>query len=83
MAADPPKLRSRHQRLIAYLRFNGPRMVVDLLVMVAWILVSISVFSWFALPTWFLYVCIFAGVIIYSRITPTWQRPYRSPDLPD
>lgn len=83
MGMDPPELRTRRQRLVAYLRFNGKRMVVDVLVIAAWVLVNLSVFAWFALPTWSMYVSIFAGVIIYSRITPTWQRPYRSPDLPE
>ncbi len=82
MAADPPELESRHQRLLAYLRFNRTRMVVDILVVSAWVLVIVSVFAWFALPTWLLYVCLFVGVIVYSRVTTTWRRPYRSPDLP-
>lgn len=83
MATDPPELRSRHKRLIAYLDFNKNRMAVDLVVLVGWILLNWSVFSWFSLPTWMLYVTLFVGVIIYSRITPTWERPYRSPDLSD
>lgn len=56
-------------------------MAVDILVIGAWVILNWSVFSWFSLPTWALYVIIFAGVIVYSRITPTWERPYRSPDL--
>lgn len=83
MAANPPELRSRRQRLIAYVHFNRTRMTVDVLVVVAWILVNLSVFGWFSLPTWLLYVSIFVGVIVYTRISPTWQRPYRSPDLPE
>ena len=83
MEEDRPEVRSRHRRLIAYLRFNGVRMVVDVLVLAAWVIFNWSLFAWFALPTWLLYVTIFAGVIVYSRVTPTWRRPYRSPDLPD
>ena len=83
MATDPPELRSRHERLLAYLRFNGARMAVDLFVIAAWILVNVSVFAWFSLPTWSLYVWLFAGIFVYSRITRTWERPYRSPDLPE
>ena len=82
MAADPPEVRPRHRRLAKYLRFNARTMAVDVLVLAAWILVNWSVFAWLSLPTWSMYVTIFAGVIVYSRITPTWERPYRSPDLP-
>lgn len=81
MGADPPEVRPRYQRLLAYLRHNRVRIAVDLAVVTAWVLVTWSTFAWFSLPTWLLYVTLFAGVIIYSRITPPWERPYRSPDL--
>lgn len=83
MAEDLPKIGRRHDRLVAYLRYNGVRMTVDALVIAAWILINWSIFAWLGLPTWLLYVTLFAGVIVYSRITPTWTRPYRSPDLPE
>ena len=80
---EPPEVTPRHERLFAYLRFNARRITVDVLVLGAWLLINFSVFDWFGLPTWLMYVTIFAGVIVYSRITIPWERPYRSPDLPE
>lgn len=80
MDGDPPRMESRTDRLVAYLRHNGSRMVVDLVVLLTWILALSATFAWMELPTWLLYVVLFAGVVAYSRITPTWERPYRSPD---
>lgn len=81
MSDDPPEIDARHRRLVAYLRHNGERMLVDLLVLLAWLIATTALFGWLDLPRWLLYVVIFAGAMIYSRITPAWERPYRSPDL--
>lgn len=80
MARDPPRIESRTERLVAYLRHNGSRILVDVAVLVTWLLALSTAFAWFELPTWLLYVVLFAGVVSYTRITPTWERPYRSPD---
>jgi len=80
MGRDSPRIESRTGRLLAYLRHNGARMGTDLAVLFTWILLTASVAAWFALPTWLLYVVLFAGVVVYTRVTPTWERPYRSPD---
>lgn len=77
---DPPLIESRRRRLVAYLRHNWSQMVVDAAILATWLFVTTAVFQWLALPRWLLYVVVFVGVAVYARITPTWQRPYRSPD---
>lgn len=81
MADEPPEIETKRGRLAAYLRHNAERMVADLLILIAWIIAASTVFGVLDLPRWLLYILIFAGVVIYSRITPAWERPYRSPDL--
>lgn len=80
MAIDRPRIDSRFRRLVAYLRHNRSRMIVDAAILAAWVLALSTVFDAFGLPSWFLYVVLFTGVVVYTRITPTWERPYRSPD---
>lgn len=80
MNPDPPRIDSQAGRLVAYVRHNRSRMIADVLVLAAWILVASSLFDVFGLPSWLLYVVLFVGVVVYTRITPTWERPYRSPD---
>lgn len=80
MGIDRPRVVSRGRRLLAYLRHNSARMVVDVAVLAAWILVLTAAFGIVGLPRWLLYVTVFTGVVIYTRVTPTWERPYRSPD---
>ena len=65
-----------------YLRFNRARILADAIIIIAWVLVTSTIFGWLGLPRWLLYIVIATGVVIYSRITPTWERPSRSPDLP-
>lgn len=77
---DLPVIESRRKRLVRYLRYNWSRMVVDTVILVAWLFVTTEVFQVFALPQWLLYVIVFGGLAVYARITPSWQRPYRSPD---
>ena len=80
MTRDRPLIESRPRRLLAYLRHNSGRMLVDASVLLAWILATAAVLDWLDQPRWLLYVVLFAGVVVYTRITPTWERPYRSPD---
>lgn len=80
MSGDQPRVDSRRRRLVAYLRHNSERIVVDVAVLTAWLFATTTVFEWLALPRWLLYIVLFVGVVVYSRITPTWERPYRSPD---
>jgi len=77
---DFPVIESRYERLVAYLRHNWSRMVVDAAVLLAWLFLTTAVFRWFSLPRWLLYLVAFVGIVVYSRTSPTWQRPYRSPD---
>lgn len=77
---DRPLIESRRERLVAYLQHNGPQIAVDAAILVAWLLVTTSVFRWLALPQWLLYVVVFVGVAMYAWLTPAWKRPYRSPD---
>lgn len=76
---DLPVIESRHKRLVMYLRHNWFRMVVDTAILVAWLFVTTAVFRWLTLPQWLLYVVVFGGVGVYTRLSPTWQRPYRRP----
>jgi 1,4-dihydroxy-2-naphthoate octaprenyltransferase len=75
--SDAPVVESRRERLLAYLRHNWSRIVVDAAVLAAWLLVTTLVFQWFALPWWLLYVVVFVGVVVYTRVTPSWRRPYK------
>ncbi|MFP4591427.1 MAG: hypothetical protein ACLFMX_06325 [Halobacteriales archaeon] len=77
---DRPAIYPRHQRLIAFLRHNRDQFVVDGAILLAWILASAAVFRWLDLPQWLHYVVLFVGIYVYAKITPEWERPYRSPD---
>lgn len=81
MTGEARRIDSRRDRLRAYLRHNHERIIVDLIVLVAWIVVTRAVFGVLALPQWLFYLVLLLGVFIYSRVTPPWERPYRSPDL--
>lgn len=81
MADRSREIRSRPARLVAYLSHNGERMLVDLLVLGAWLLATTTLFGALGFPSWLFYLILLIGVIVYSRITPPWTRPYRSPDL--
>lgn len=73
-----PELPTRSKRLVAYLRFNRDQLIVDAAVLLAWILVTTYVSDWFGLPVWLHYILLFVGIVIYSKVTPNWERPYRS-----
>jgi hypothetical protein len=55
-------------------------MVVDVALLGTWLFASAAAFDWFSLPTWLFYLVLFVGCVIYTRVTPPWERPYRSPD---
>lgn len=78
--SDRPLIESRHRRLLAYLRHNRDQLVVDAAVLLTWIIVSAALFRWLDLPQWLHYLVLFVGIAVYSRLTPNWERPYRSPD---
>lgn len=78
--ADRTVIEARHRRLFAYLRFNRDQLIVDGAVLVTWILVSSAVFRWLTLPQWLHYVVLFVGIYVYAKLSPDWERPYRSPD---
>jgi len=80
MASERPVIDSRARRLLAYLRHNLGRIVVDGSLLIVWIFVATATFEWLEQPLWLLYVVLFTGVVMYTRVTPTWERPYRSPD---
>ena len=82
MEETPPRIDSRARRFLAYLHYNRQRLLVDFIVLTAWVVGTWSLFGYLAFPTWLTYLLIFVGVIFYSRITPTWERPYVSPDMP-
>lgn len=75
-----PVIESRRRRLIAYLRHNWSQMVVDVVILAAWLVMTTAVFRWLLLPSWLLYILVFIGIVVYARITSGWQRPYRSTD---
>ncbi|PSP87692.1 hypothetical protein BRC87_11235 [Halobacteriales archaeon QS_4_66_20] len=63
--------------MLAYLHHNWSRIVTDAAILATWLLVTTLVFQWFALPWWLLYVVVFVGVVVYTRVTPSWRRPYK------
>lgn len=75
-----PAIESRVDRLLAYLRHNRDQIVVDATILLTWIIVSAAVFRWLVLPKWLHYVVLFTGIAVYSKLTPAWERPYRSPE---
>ncbi|AGB38692.1 hypothetical protein Natoc_2936 [Natronococcus occultus SP4] len=77
---NQPLLESRRERLAAYLRFNRDSILVDVLLISAWILLASGVAQWFGLPRWFFYTVVFVGIVVYTQTTSPWSRPYRSPD---
>lgn len=80
MVSERPVIESRARRLLAYLRYNRGRIVTDASLLLVWIFVATATFDWLSQPPWLLYVVLFTGVALYTRVTPTWERPYRSPD---
>lgn len=78
--SDRPLLESRLQRLLAFLRHNREQLVVDAAILLTWLVVSAAVFRWLALPPWLHYLVLFVGIAAYSKVTPDWERPYRSPE---
>lgn len=77
---DPPTSESRTRHLVAYLRQNRDQVVVDAAVLLSWIIVSAALFRILSLPRWLHYLVLFIGIVAYSRVTPDWERPYRSTD---
>lgn len=78
---DPkPRIESRRARLIAYLAHNKSQMLVDALLITAWIIIVSGIFTYLWLPRSIYYIVLFLGVLLYSLITHPWERPYRSPD---
>jgi len=75
---DRPIVGSWVRRLRGYLRHNRARLVVDVTVLLTWIVVSTALFRWLALPQWLHYLVFFVGIVVYSAVTPAWERPYRS-----
>lgn len=77
---ERPLIESRWRRLRAYLRHNQEQIFIDGLLLLSWILLLSGISAWFGLPRWLFYIVLFVGVVVYTRSTPTWVRPYRSPD---
>ncbi|CCQ33800.1 hypothetical protein HLRTI_001719 [Halorhabdus tiamatea SARL4B] len=77
---DRPRIQSRSRRLLAYLGHNRDQLIVDATVLLTWIVVSAAVFRWLALPQWAHYLVLFVGIAVYAKLTPAWERPYRSLD---
>jgi uncharacterized protein (DUF983 family) len=62
------------RRATAFLRANRDQLVVDAMIIFAWIVVSAALFRELALPRWLHYLVLFVGVVLYSRLTPNWRR---------
>jgi len=77
---DRPRIESRSSRLLAYLGHNRDQLIVDGAVLLTWIVVSATAFRWLMLPQWAHYLVLFVGIAVYAKLTPAWERPYRSPD---
>lgn len=78
--ANRPIIESRIKRLITYVQHNRVQLIVDTAILLTWIIVSVAVFRWLLLPQWLYYLVLFFGIAVYSKLTPNWERPYRSPD---
>jgi hypothetical protein len=76
--SDRPVIERRHRRLVAYLSHNRHQLLVDAAILLAWMVGSATLFRRLALPPWLHYLVLFLGVVIYARVTPNWERPYRS-----
>ena len=77
--SDRPVIDSRTQRLAVYLSHNSHQLLVDAAILLAWMVGSAALFRWLALPPWLHYLVLFLGVVVYSQVTPNWERPYSSP----
>jgi len=77
---DRPSIGSGARRLLAYLGHNREQLIVDAAVLLTWIVVSAAAFRWLTLPQWAHYLVLFVGIAVYAKVTPTWERPYRSPE---
>lgn len=74
-----PVIESRTRRLLAYLSHNRDQLLVDAAVVLTWMVVSAALFRWLSFPQWSHYVVLFVGIYVYARLSPDWERPYRSP----
>lgn len=78
--SEKPVIDSRTRRLLAYLRSNRDQLIVDAAVLLAWVVASSVAFGRLSLPQWAYYLLVFAGVALYAKLTPNWERPYASTD---
>lgn len=81
MDPDRPTVSSRTGRAVSYLVHNWQTILVDVLVVTAWVIGVWTIAGQFAVPLWFVYLLLFTGVLVYTRITRPWTRPYVAPDL--
>ena len=72
---DGPVLEPWVRRLGAYLRHNSDRIVVDGTILLAWIVVSAALFRWLVIPRWLHSLVLLVGIVVYSVVTPGWDRP--------
>lgn len=77
---DDRELESRWDRLVEYMEHNGDQIIVDATILLAWLLATTTVFGMLGLPQWLHYLVLFTGIVAYSQVTPSWHRPYESPD---
>lgn len=78
--ANQSIIESRTRRLLANIQHNRVQLVVDIAILLTWIIISVAVFRWLLLPQWLHYLVLFIGIAVYNKLTPNWERPYRSPD---
>lgn len=78
--SDQPTIEPRHRRLLAYLQHNASQLLVDAAVLLSLVIGASIAFDWLALPSWLYYLVLFVGIVVYSAVTPNWERPYESPD---
>ena len=83
MGSDRPMVSSRTRRGIQYVAHNRTAIFVDAVVIIAWVVGVWTIMGMLILPRWFIYLVLFGGVLVYTRITRPWERPYLSPDLAD
>lgn len=76
----PSRVDSQSDRLLAYLAHNRSRLLVDVVSLSAWTSLAVTLFVFMNYPRWLLYLVVMFGVVVYTRITPTWEPPDGSPD---
>lgn len=67
-----PILARRHRRLVALLRDNVDRILVDTAVLCAWLLTTLVAYRAVGVRRWMLYVVVCVGIVGYAQMTRSY-----------